>query len=1253
MINLEDLEILKDKVIYNTNNDEYVLYGKDEHILSSIDYKLLGFLNDYSYSYSDHYLVKSTIDQIEISRIYIDIEDGSFLEGLNYMYFYKGNTIYQISENLDINWSLSFDDDIRNITIDSYGDIYILFKNSRVIRKYSNEGEYIYYLNNSDSPDKHSRLYTAYVSKGCGHLYVIGSDFWDNKVRSHIDHYDTRKCEIIDRQVICEYDNVELDDDYFSYKDIHVNGDYIYIYANNYIECINAKLRSIWRYDFGYNYITKTSDCLIKVVFDDQKFNDRIYFCENLRSSGGYSFGKLKTNGSLVWKVINPEEDAEYNEFNICIYKSDIFVTNKKDVALKANYVLSLDDNKVLFETRDGKLVRIVENNYNSLYCAENYIGSYLIGDKIKDEIPKIITYNLLCDDGKIITEDGESILLNLQNMDYINPDNYEYFRLIGTKTTDIIANSQESDTSIFVSDGSYISELYDTDQDTLHQYITNPDGEVLNTDDGYSIVRTAEYNSDIFYLLADRHKYFQHIITKKEGKTLITKQKGFSIARKSKYVYRYVVDRLVDIDIIVEYLIENGILDTLIPQYVDKLRHHTINMIDDMQKALSPTYFNIQPTKRYGYKYDGYDYPLRLPNTQIFMCKNIPYIKKRNDSIFIESMATLVKNEDIVPFILFLNGKAIKWSDIIIIRDWFFSYIVINNNSDKSENLEAVMLPCVIRYGEDNSVLGNCTSGLYFDNDGKYTKNIDEITMRIEIIDNNVIGNEYMITSEKPYLEFSDIKFNQLTDTNNILVFENGYFFGDSRFYLDYKGKNIYTYARDVDNVLFKTYYFDKANHSKNMIFDIPNQDESKNRIVNEILSNSEVSIDTFLSPFDFKMSFDKTYLRNISEATKYILKYKMQLLIDFYRDQSNIKYYTYNGNRVLELSSRNDGYLIMSRQKINGLFDYIMVFKNDRLYDYSQEIIYESRVFKIPIFDHITENDKLEIIHFKKVFNNYSTLTVTTDKSDYIESDLRYDNFLLFGNSYSGKSDYDEFNVENSIQYKIEFDYKNTFNDYGKYIETQIILKDPYYYNKSINICSKRQFHQMYYNIILDNQDTFKLEPEFRFCHNKNQYMIFINQKKINLDEWTLLTMSDDNTLDAIYVKTDTPLNKGDIINIYYIPESYEEIILENQKNNSGDIIIDTSELEYPFDKELFIIFLDGKKVLVDDIQNISSNRIRIKNNTPLQSNVCICKYLNPKEILYKIFSYGDIWTKSIDSLTEDDYEKLFVKLNNNTNT
>lgn len=1245
MINLEDLDVLKNKIIYNTTSDEYVVYEKKETTNISADYKLLGFLNGYSYSYSDGYLVKSTIDQIEIARIAIDAYNGVFIEGFEYMYFYGGNKIYKVSESMCIDWVLSFNDEVQDVTMDYYGSIYVLFKNIRSITKYSKNSEHIYYINESDDPTAKTRLYKTFVNKGGGHLYVIGSRFYDNKVTSFIDHYNTRKCKKIDSNILLEYDNVVEDDPYFEYKDLYVDGDFLYIYANNYIEKLNIKLRSIWKYGFGYNYISDEIDSLNEIIFDNNKFHNRIYFCENFKTTGGYSFGKLNTNGSLQWKIINPENVSRSN-ISICIYNSDIFLVTQKDVAAKANYVLSLDNNRVLFETRDGNLVRIVENNYDSIFNPENYIGEYLLGNEIKEGIPKKVYYPLMYDEGNIIDEDEDYILIEEDNPDYNNPDNYNYFKLIG----DMPASLREY-TRVLTKDGkyilsfnnSYIESLYPYQPELSTQYIIDENGNILNDDK--SNTRYVDY----FYILADRYKFFQSIVTKKKELSIVTKDKGFDIIRKSKYVYKYVIKQLLDVDIIVEHLAQNGILDTTVPKYVERLRHHTTHMIEDMQKALKPQYFNIEPCKRYGYQYDGYDYPLRMPKTQMFMCKNIPFIGKRKDnSIFIESMSTLVENEEITPFLLFLNGKAIKWSDMTIIRDWYFSFIIISNNSDESENLEAIMFPCVIRYGEDNGVLPDCTTGLYFDNDGLLTDDISKISLRIEVLDKDVTGNTQIITQDKPYIEFSDIQYNQLSNENNILVFENNEFFGDSRFYLDSCGENIYKYARPVDNVVFKTFYFDKANVSKNMIFDVPVQSEVKNNIIEKIEDNELKPTDNFMVPFDFYLTRDKSYLRNISEATRYILTYHMQLLIDFYKDQSNIKSVIFTGEKVLELSSKTEGFLVMPRQRTGIFHDYIMVFKNDKLYDHHDSIIYDNNMLKIPILNYVESEDRIEILHFKKADNNYYNLTITDNEPDYIPDNLRYDDFLLFGNSYSGNPIYPDFNSENSGQYELRFKYKNSFNDYGKYKNTEIVLEDPYYKNKSINITSKRQFHYMRYNVVnTDISVNITMSPEFRFCHNKNQYMIFFNGDRINQNEWNLSVPNDSNTIENIIICADLPVHPGDRIDIFYIPYTYSEIILENHTSRFGDIILDTNELDYPFDRELFLIFIDGKRVQPDRIQNISANRVRILSVQPTYHNITICKYLEPTTVLQKVFSYSDKWTDSINSLSEVEYEKLFTKI------
>lgn len=1287
MINLSDLEILDGKPIYDTNNDTYVVYEDNESILNTSNYKLLGFLNGYSYANNAGYLLKSTSYGVPVHEIYLDVNHATFIEGMTYAYFWNNKTVYKINEMLEIEWEQTFDDYIRQVIMDVNGNIYILFKNSRVIRRYNRNGGYVYYLDDGDDPTRYCRLYCGFISEGGGHLYVSGVDFFeDGKYIAYVDHYDTRKCKRIERMIKNYYDYgeaVETDDPRYSYNDIYVDGDYIYLYGRSYIEKFNIKMRLIWRfYPYGFDTTGRLNniyqDSFHEIVFDNRRFKDRIYFCTSIDvNKRKCSFGKLSTNGSLKWQIIDKTDYPLDNiEFNICVYNDEIYLSAKRNIDAKSSYILALDNNRVLFETRNGELIKIVQHNTEELYSSDNYIGRYTLAEFLKDGISKTIDIPILHDTGEIMADEEHFLAVSVRNPALDNIDSYDYAKLIGSIPVNKINHYSVVNTRyglfLMTKDGYMIKTRYAYEPEQDVEFITDDEGNFIDSKEDRHLIRNRVMATVYFYILNDEYKYGQDIITKKDELTIITKRKGHSIVRKKRYVYRYLLKKLIDIDIIVEHLKQNNVLGTLLPIYVDKLKHHTTTYIEDMQRCLSPVLFNLDYCKRFSYRYDGYDYPIRFSNTQIFMCNNIPYIKKRKSrSLFIESMAQLVANEEIQPFLIFIDGKVVRWSDITIVRDWEYSYIILNNTPENNEKIESILFPCVIRYGEDDKIIPN-TPHMYFNNQRLLTEDPDEVAIRIEITDKDVNGGTVISTgyelenendpstSHNTIIEVPVRDYDQWTNTNNLFIFSpDGKFFPDSRFYLTNYGENMYSYEFDEENTIYKTFYFNKANDSKGMIYDIPNQEQVREDLQKKYIPSNQIPEDSFKSPFDFRLSKDKSYLTNISEATRYIMGYNMGLLVDYYRDQSNIKSFVFTGRRIVHLSSNHEGYLYMPRQKTNGLFDYVLMFVNDKLYRYMHEIMYKANGFYIPIFNHIRDDDKVEILHFKNVDNTYMTLKVNNEP-DYIGEKLRYDNFLLFGNSESGRLKYEDFDNTTKEQYLLDFDYKNNFNEYGKYENTSIKLDDYYYFDKTINICSKRQFHSMYYNVT-ESRNEFILDSSFKFCHFTNQYMIFVDGKKLTMDEWYLITPSNKCPRENITVVLNQTLHAGQLIQIFYIPDAYEEIITEigNKNGYSQDIIMDASSLDYSFDNELFLIFIDGHKVIKDDIQNISSNRVKIKdsfnlpNDTLMDENgyqinkkVCVCKYLNPDKILQKIFSYGDLWTKSVDGLTNDDYEQLFAR-------
>lgn len=1249
-IDLNSLNILQGKTVYHTSNTKHVLSEDYEKVIREPEYKLLGFLNNYSYSLVSGYLAKDNQEGDRIAEIYLEVDHGYFYEGLNFMYFTKNNILYCVDERLDILWHKEFDDYIRHVTVDIYGNCYIIFKNSRLILKYNKKGEEVLYLLESEDVTKEQRLYASYITQGCGYLYVIGSSFYEyNRVTSFIDLYDTRKGELIDHQILFEEKNVKVDDPYYEFYNIRSYGDYIYIYGKQFIRKVNLKMIPVWEFNLGYNPISRLQNDLSYIEYDDSNYEEKIYFAEDLYDTKGHSIGLLSPTGKMIWKLEN-QESSQQSEFNLCVYKGNIYTTTLQDINCSKHYLLAINDNSMLLQTHDNQLVKIVECNCEEMFLPENYFGQRLLGSRIKPGVEKEIYVPILHDSGSIMADEEEILLAHIENDDYTNPENYQYFYLLTSERLDRPVNTSILTTLNGTTLTSYFGSAFKTKEPyieyTDYELITDDESNDLSTADGDSLARKSVYYSRHKYLIADRFKFRMAICTKKNKIPIATKKSNLLIVRKAKYVYKYLLKKLSDVDVITEFLEQNGILDTLVPYYVEKLKHHTTHMIEDMQAAGAPNIYDIMPVKKFSYKYDGYEYPIKTSNTQIYILKNMPYIKKRDfRSIFMDSMANLVLNKEIRPFILFIGGRAIKWSDIVIVRDWYYTYAIIQNIQETNYDVSSVIFPCTVRYGEDNQVLPDSNAHMYFDKDGYLTEDKNEVVMRMEVIDPNVTGETFTLFEDENYFQIST-NDDQISFSRNIIVFEDHKLFNDSRFYLQAYGKNTYRYLRG--NSIVKTFYYNKANDSKNLLLNLPNQEQVNDDAVKRSKGIADDTyIDSFQRQFDFKLSRDKTYARNIAEATKYILTYNMQLLIDYYKDQANFKSYNYTGEELYKLVPEHGGYLKIPRQRKNGLDDFVIVFHNDKLYHYYKEIEYENRYFKIPIFNHVSREDNIEILHFRNIDNTYYSLTVTKDEPDYIANFLRHDNFLLFGNSPSGKEVYDKFNVEDNIQYPLDFEYKNNWNG-DKYISTEIKLDDEYYYDKKINIISKRQFRRMYYHVQEDT-NTFDLDPGFRFCRNENQYLVFVDGIKLINDEFGLEAMTEENQNRMMKIVTTNTVKKGSYIHIIYIPDAYNEILIDNYESDisNGDINLDTSELDYPFDKDLFMISIDGQKIVNANIQNVSSHRVRLTHMDGPFKQICINSFMQPDALLKEVFSYGDTWSKAVDTLSKEDYIKLFKKI------
>lgn len=1264
-LSIDDLNATLGSIYYDTSNEYHKLTQKYEKQLRTPKYKLLGFLNDYMYSYDDGYLVKCDLSYNPIIKILLDVEQGIFHSNKNFMYFYKDDILYQIDDNLMINWSIKFDDDIRLIDMDDYGNVFVLCEISRTIKKISKDGEIILMVAGTELSAV-TRLYSIYISEGSHYMYILGSSFIDGSVDVFIDQYNAKTGEKLKTMLVEHVDGVKEYDKYYSYNNFIVKSNgIIYIYGYNEIKKLTTSMIPIWTVVLGMNPTTKNLNRLKKLNYDDSKYEDYICFQEDYYETNGYGLGKLDTNGKLLWKISTPGNINLIDiDFQLNVYQGDLFIAFRQGVNLFNTFLLAVNDERILYETLDGDLVRILEDNSEEYYNPDNYYGYRLLFDTLKEGVPKYIAVPLIDEDGYALKIDNENLLLiTADNPAYSDPENYIYkYALSSGWRYDSIEQ-----TFIKTKSGSILKTLFGNYLEKLN---TEELTDVIEELDG-GLVRYEDTN----YLLVDRFKFFNQIITKKYGYDLITKANGDKIITKKRQVFKYILRRLSDVDIIVEFIKKSGLLDTDMNKYVERLKQHTLSALTTSQTLGVPYYADLQLSKRKSYWYDGVEYPAQNTMTQIYLVNNLPYINQRyHRPLMIDSMVNLVQNQEILPFLLFIDGKCIRWTNMAIIRDYHYSYIIISNIPDKDETTtSSIVFPCRIRYAEDSNTTIDPKYSFVFDENGLLTNNT-KASIIMEIIDENIVCDGYEFNNTKQYFDESNlVKYSQSITDKNYFIFEDKKYYHDTPYYLTDHGDNIYTYDRleniNIQSFDVRFYFYINAVLSKDIIYKIPNQEKVKSDIVDNII---EAGVDTeyldnFIEHFEFAFSKYKSYNTNIAEALSYIFRYDMSLILDYYKDHCNMKSYTYTAEEIQtnlnrQIGTEDEGYLVMSRNRRTNNYCYddkIIVFINNELYDDHNNIIYEADRFKVPI-DTINDNDVYEILHFRYVHNDHYFMNVPDPLNIYLTEFVRNNNLRVFANSPEGLVNVADYDENNNMQFPVEVYYKNNYDKNNWYLYTTIEFEtigyyEKYYKNKLLNVASSRQFQYHHIEVdLINDPDTgaqyISLPPRFKFCKNINQYFVMIDGVKVDKGNYDLVyynQLPNEQRFCFVWLK-DIPTN-GQRIDIFYLPEEYDEIVFtpEDIIKDGNSIVLNMDKMEFPFDKDLYMLFINGKKINPLYITNINIHTLLVESEiikNEIISNITILKCINLDTVMRTIFSYGDVWSNSVDSLSPEKYKELF---------
>lgn len=716
----------------------------------------------------------------------------------------------------------------------------------------------------------------------------------------------------------------------------------------------------------------------------------------------------------------------------------------------------------------------------------------------------------------------------------------------------------------------------------------------------------------------------------------------------------------------------------------IETLRHHTYSRIQALQKNLCPMINkNIYMNYQFEYWYDGYKYNLWEDNTHIYAVKEIPYCYDNDikNTVFQGNLKDLVDEDKVWPFLLFINGEVIPWSDITIIHDYDYSYMRIDNyGPDYSFYTDMIVFPIGskhIRYGEDDDILAGVSDrkGFYFGKDRTRLVNADfaEIIVRLEILDDDIYYKEIDLSNYlSSNIEFTDLPKGFIPSLDNILLFDiDGKFIHNdaSEYFSDIYNGNFGKFKVINNDSLGICILLYNTSHTKSLasLYDrMEDLDENK---IHELLDSVEYGSEDWnnkvarlIEKFDFDHEFGTNYDINIFNAANYISKYDYRLWRTSFFNDEPIKIYTYKGSEYKNMSD-DKGYIHLSRRHDYPIQDVAMVFVNSKLYEYSIDISYTNNIINIPIFG-IMDDDHVELILFTKCNNLVLDLKVnSSDEEIYIHPEYNLDDAYIMSETCADPDYSVPDSIEHRKQYIPDYTFEKIENKEGYY---KIFFDNEYYYGKNLKIVPKRQFKHYRFKQ-KDGQFKIILPTQFNYCHDPNRYLIFINGKKIDRTEYTVTIMNKHRPFDKLILYLSTILDEGDYVDIFYIPMILKESYRLDTIEKDGLLqLTEEYPTKYPFSKYTTMIFINGYKVNPLEIKDIDMNQMLIfvdkyvrdeygnkinnygywetvKYNIPSINNITVMEYIEGDEELPTYLEDGnyDSWRTYIENLQRTNIE------------
>lgn len=431
-----------------------------------------------------------------------------------------------------------------------------------------------------------------------------------------------------------------------------------------------------------------------------------------------------------------------------------------------------------------------------------------------------------------------------------------------------------------------------------------------------------------------------------------------------------------------------------------------------------------------------------------------------------------------------------------------------------------------------------------------------------------------------------------------------------------------------------------------------------------------------------------------NVINGLNYVIIFRNNELYKYYDTITYYDgYYAFCANR--EEINDNDIFEIVlisksfdKNKNLNNLKDIILLQDNENL---SESVVNNGKIYLLSInYDlekcNIYENDPK---NNKKLFNMYLNYK-GVDPSSGDKSTVVDDEFI----QYFLKNFDDETNIldiflnKNIIKRDINYTYRELYEsssfkelDY-EYIKDHIYIVDltklpenyrnnfvSFFANDSnpcnLSIVPKEQFKYFRYaydiddfnSKVFDNGDVVerendiacKLPTNFKYCRNEDQYLVFMNGKRVSKEYIFLTVPSHDTPYDELVLYISLPFTRNDKIDIFYLPfklfEDYD-YTLNDDKGKTNILFFNPYFRNMVIGEDNTMIFADGRKISCDEIEYKGKSLLKIYNDKYYRNIRCTYLLDVNREINVSkgdISVISDKYTDFIDKLIQIDYKYL----------